>query len=348
VDAETFSKNVLGLRTNPFLPQIGPDNKPIVTKVIEPSLNPAADDRVLHYYFDVYDWRESLLIRGVSREDALMTFPQPGDLAGDPTLLVMISGNSQTGRDSLANLVVHKIKRATNEKPVVVSVRLGFDAKSNALNTATLFVDAFEIDADASKPNTDAVARMRARIKQTTEAPPADGNYSNLFMGLRQMYDQVASRPIVIRALEGDHASWAQMYDATRDLASFLIVTTGDPVNAEACYLRMHTAGKNIAWVRAGLLDLPSCRRYVSQRLAEERGPQQQPGANDIAPFTDDALELLFKPGATAANGTVQRQSIGFLRRRLRRALEEAARTTESVIDAVVMRRACDALNRGN
>ena len=103
---------------------------------------------VLHYYFDVYDWRESLLIRGVSREDALMTFPQPGDLAGDPTLLVMISGNSQTGRDSLANLVVHKIKRATNEKPVVVSVRLGFDAKSNALNTATLFVDAFEIDAE--------------------------------------------------------------------------------------------------------------------------------------------------------------------------------------------------------
>src|SRR5438105_1263054 len=100
--------NKLKLRTHPFLPEIGPDGAPMPAYLVTKTLDPREDRRLLNYYFNVYDWRNSSLLGGLSRENGLQEFPRPDDLRHKGPILILVSGTGQTGRSSLVNLILYK------------------------------------------------------------------------------------------------------------------------------------------------------------------------------------------------------------------------------------------------
>src|SRR4051812_42239951 len=113
----------LGLRTQPFAPDVAPDGTPLATDPFATALTPNLDSRLVAYYFDLYDWKESTVFGGFSRQGLLNKFPNRSDLQEDGCLLVLISGTSQTGRGSLVNLILRKIEIARGKPPLTISVR---------------------------------------------------------------------------------------------------------------------------------------------------------------------------------------------------------------------------------
>ena len=107
------------LRTDPFYPEIDSNGNPIPPEAVNKSLNPLVDDRVVPFYFDVYDWTASDLVRDLSKQHALCTFPTSRTLPGSG-LLMLISGSRETGLDSLANLLLHKIKLTADGKALLI------------------------------------------------------------------------------------------------------------------------------------------------------------------------------------------------------------------------------------
>src|ERR1051325_2077444 len=102
-------EEVWKVRTGPFYPDVDASGTAIKKEAIERRLNPLIDDRVLPFYFDVYDWTSSNWIRDLSATLGLRVFPTPRTLPRAGALMVLISGSMETGLDSLANLVLHKI-----------------------------------------------------------------------------------------------------------------------------------------------------------------------------------------------------------------------------------------------
>jgi hypothetical protein len=82
-------------------------------EVYEAPLDPRTDSAHIFYYVDVYDWTRSQFLCRISPENSFEVFPH---LDARAAMLVLIAGPNQTGRESLRNLILHKIEEETRDK----------------------------------------------------------------------------------------------------------------------------------------------------------------------------------------------------------------------------------------
>jgi hypothetical protein len=319
------------LRTDPFYPAVDAGGRSIPPEAIEQSLDPRVDERVVQYYFDVYDWTASHLIRELSRTDALRVFPTPRDLPRKSALMVLISGEMQTGQDSLANLLLHKIRRMGGQLPLVVDVELdGRDKARNVARVARRIITVFDLDRepldDAQRVEKErAVEKMEKEWERTRkeEEGRSDATYADLFATLRDLLVPF-KRQVVIRVIAGgDHDSWMRIYESAKSLCTYLLVMTSDPAFVKTCYDAMITQSRNVVWIRAVRLDRSRAEQYLMERLAAERLPGADLDANEaLLPFTSSGIDALYEPGPVPSREPLA-YAIGWLRQTFSRALAE-------------------------
>lgn len=324
------------LASDPFYPDVLGDGSALPRQSWESDLKPTIDPKVMSLFFDVYDWSNSPFLTGLTRGRGFSSFPTARTLPTDAPLLVLISGPSHSGLDSLANLVTFSVADALGRPLIETCVRLeGRDAGRNTLKIAKSLVDDVEYGPGLPKAE-QLAARMRERLERSIrdEAGRADATYSDVFRAYSKILAP-AGHGVFIRILSGgDHDSWGRIYKASRELASCVVVTTPDAAFAKTCYEAMTTDRQNATWIRAQPLDLEMTRRFVEERLAVVRLPGA-PGANTrYHPFTDAAIDVLFQPGVQRRAGVPVTHPIGWVRRTLHRALEEVLEEIRNKVPA--------------
>jgi hypothetical protein len=313
------------LRTPPFFPEIGPDGEPVDKNLVARALNPALDARLLHYYFDLYDWSESPMIGGISQVKAFDRFPEDIDLNQDGTMLVLLSGTSQTGRDSLANLILFAIEKKLDKKPFMVLAELDdLSREQNIKDLARLFISSLEESPSFSQE----YIRSLEAIYESEIKEVSVGSQTLFPVLFKRLSSKVKSRlkmPIVFM-VKGERQTfdfWRCLYNSTRSLADFIIVQTSQVADASTCRARLSNEGKNVAHIHAPLLDIYMAEQYIRARLAAERPTGVTiPPTDGLIPFSRAALDVLYEPGADS-NGRTPKWSIGWLRRTLLRAMED-------------------------
>lgn len=250
----SIRETIWKLRTDPFYPDIDSSGNPIPPAALNKSLNPLVDDRVVPLYFDVYDWTASDLVRDLSKQHALGTFPTPRTLPGTG-LLVLISGSRETGLDSLANLVLHKIKlTAGGQALLVVDVELeGRDKVRSVAAVARRIINRVEFGQPQITDGEKIARRMEAQYDRVNKEQEGrkDATYSELFQTFRDLLEPV-DRTLVIKITKGGyHDSWVRIHDSTKSCCSYVIVMTPDFPYAKTCYDAMIGSSLNVAWVQA-------------------------------------------------------------------------------------------------
>jgi hypothetical protein len=306
------------------------------THLVSKTLDPRKDRRLLNYYFNVYDWRYSSLVGRFSREDGLQEFPRPEDLPHKGPVLILISGTGQTGRSSLVNLVLYKIETLWESMPIIVETSLdGFDKAQNMKNMARLFIQTYALEEAA--PTEEQLWKIYER--ETKEPSTGiDAHYTALFSSLRLVIKKFCNRPIVFLIMGADdYDLWACIYNSSIALAEYLIVETSKTADALTCHTLMTNKGKNVAHINALMLDSEAARQYLVDRLSSER-PADLPAddKDDLMPFTEEALEILYKPGTSIdpEKAAPVRHPIGWLRETFRRVLKEHLDELSKIVEA--------------
>jgi hypothetical protein len=309
VEDALFSR--LNLRTNPFAPRVGdagPIAPPVFTQELKPNLNP----QLLSYYFDLYDWRDSPLVRQISRLDAFDRFERAKDR--QPTM-VLVSGTGGTGRGSLTNLVLYKINEVHAETPIVVEVNFSsFSRKLNLPQVASTFITVYS--AEEAQPTitqlNDAFDRQMKLLGDGTDFTP-------VFSNLRVLVRRVSTRPIVVISRGGDHYDlWSSMFTMTSPLVDYIIVETANARDAETCQGQLSGKGA-VCHVRTSSLDRATLSRWIQDRIDAERANAAAGAA--LSPLSAAALDALFEPGS-ANTGAVVRHPIGWVVDTLRKAMK--------------------------
>jgi hypothetical protein len=335
----------LRLCTHPFAPDGARDGTAFATDPFAGALDPNADPRLFAYYFDLYDWNSSPVLRGLS-STGLRKFPTRDDLSEDGPLLVLVSGTGRSGRGSLVNLILHKIQAARGERPIVVPVKFnGSDHAQNVKQLAISFIFKYS-SPDTKQPNPTR-AELQALFNDQTKTTVVDGEayYSSLFVGFSADVRAHCSRPIVFHITGGDRYDlWSCLYQSSAPLSDYLIVETPKVADAKTCYTLMRDKGHNVVHIDAAKLDGVKARDYIVARLEAER-PSAAAAADSLLPFTDKAIEILFEvgsasqlpssPGKAAASAkTPVTQAIGWLRKTLSRVLQEHIAELTAKVDA--------------
>ncbi len=326
MDAQILEQ-IWKLRTDPFYPAVDADGAAIKKEAIERSLNPLVDERVLPYYFDLYDWTSSQLVRELSSEAALKVFPTAKTLPQNAALMVLISGSMGTGRDSFANLVFHKIKLTAGQAPLVVDVPL--DSRDKARNVATVakrMIAKLKFDKPPHADAPEIVKQMQEEYDRARkeEEGRKDATYSDLFLSFRELLQPLA-REIVLEITEGgDNDNWVRIYDSVKSCCSYVIVMTSDYPYAKTCYEAMIALNRNVAWIQVASLDQEKAYMYLASRLAAGRiAGAALPVDDALFPFTVKAIKALYQPGAGGAAAGPLTYPIGWLRRTLDQALTD-------------------------
>jgi hypothetical protein len=298
----------LGLKMDPFLPdEIDP-------KKFEKALDPHDDPRLLNYYFDVYHWSDSGLVGELDPPVGLRNFPSPDEM--NQPLLLIVSGTEDTGRRSLVNLLRHEIKALSPNAYEVESFLGSRDAVAHVENIALSFISSWE---QTKKPHTREELSAQYSLFTAKTSVGNGAHYPNLFARFRQATDTCGIDPVVVIVRKGDHYDvWASIYQSLAPLAKYVIVETTKPDHARTCYEQISKEGGSVALMDARRLDLSSARRYVAARLKAERA---QASDDELWPFSDKSLAVLFKPGVQPQDGGV-RWPIGSLRGMLRATFE--------------------------
>jgi hypothetical protein len=357
-------ERVWQLRTDPFYPEVGRDGSAIQKNAVERSLDPHVDPNVLAFYFDVYDWTSSHLVGGLSEQHALAKFPEPRMLPSDAPLTILISGARQTGLDSLANLIVHKIEKSVPQDCLVCEVELeSRDKAKNVLAVARSIMDAIEYANPPFVESPHVVPRMSAKYEQVRKEQEGqkDGAYSELFRAFGRIMAPLHRALIIKIASGGDNDSWVRIQEAVKSCCSYVLVLTPDLAYAKTCYDAMITLRQNIAWIQALPLDEQKAREYVVKRLSAVRIHDR--AQNSLLPFTESAITALYEPGTAAQKGQPLKHPIGWLRRTLHQAIrDQVEQITVSYPDEQslqridpahtyiredVVKRARDTLNKG-
>lgn len=344
----------LALRTHPFFPKIGPDGAAIADGLVAGALDPRSDPRLLHYYFDLYDWSGSNILGGISREKILMRFPGAPDLRAGEPLLVILSGTSLTGRLSLANLILFAFEQYSGSKPIVVPS--AFDKLHSAENLKDLARRIIpRIAREEPSCHEEKLWSIYNReVKESGRGSSA--NYQVLFEGLALEIRSFCSRPIAVVASGKDSSDfWRVLYNTVRSLVTYILVITSRQAEASLCNVTMSGEGGNVAHIHAPALDLHAATRYAMQRLTEERTPDART-RDPIAPFTNESINSLYEPTGKSSREPIV-WPIGWLRRTLGKALDEHLATLASnqsansehasLIDASAMRATRARLNSG-
>lgn len=365
---ELIRKYCWNLRADPFYPEIGPDSAPLSLDAYERDLNPKLDSRVLSLFFDVYEWKDSVLIGDISPKDGLQRFPDAHTLRADAPLMVIASGAGQTGLNSLANLVVFKAEQAWGREALQCRVQLGGrDALQNLPVTATRLIHTVKY---VVKDN-DMANEMKECLNDALQLPlgDSDTSYRNIFETFGTILQPLKRKVFIWIYGGGDPDSWGRIYQCVRDCADCVIVTTPFGAAARTCYQALSTssANANVCWVRAKPLDRVKTHEFVKARLKDVRLGAASPGV-PLLPFTADAIDALFERGSAALSGGAPAElefPIGWIRQTLHRVIVDrieelqnanpgadtatlAAMPANAIaINAAMVKRARDKLNGG-
>jgi hypothetical protein len=321
-------QHLWNLRTNPFSPAMDSNGVPLVNEAFRATLKPALDQRVIEHYFDVYDWSASPIIREFAELGDC--FPSVEEFEGE-AVFVLISGLKQTGRDSLANLLLHRIQSLVAQPPIVVDVKLpGRDKAQNLNRVAHAILMRLSFGGEAGADKQTVVASLEREYSRATEqeARVKHPTYANCFAAYQEILRPLA-RNIILRIVEGgDHDNWKLIYESARQCCSWVVVLTDEPVYAEACYNAM-SSDRRISWIQAQRLDHAMAERFLRARLDKYRFRPDM----SLHPFAEATLDVLFAPGThpDRRRGAVV-HPIGWLRKSLNAALEDRLRQLEAAI----------------
>jgi len=326
-------EHVWNLRNDPFYPERDHHGRRIPTGAIEQSLNPTIDGGILSYYFDVYDWTTSNLIRGLSPLDAFTTFPTPRTLSGNGPLLVIISGARQTGLDSLANLILHKIQLSSANPPIVCDIVLEGRDRTSALSATARQIISCVRFARPELPNSKSIATDLQESYDTARKDAGSGRFT-AYRELFRTFGLILApleRPLVIKIISGgDHDCWQGIQESLDGCGSHIIVTTPELAYAKTCYDA--TLGQNVAWIQARPLSEARAKEFVRARLESER---KAPSLTPLFPFTDEAIAALYEPGTARPATIAIEHPVGWLRRTLYQAIEDQVAAIKVRVDPV-------------
>jgi len=301
----------LQLRTDPFAPTMDAAGAPIAPPVFTSELDPTRKPALLDYYFDVYDWRDSPLVGGLSAAEALEKFHLRKDY--QPTLVV-VSGTGRTGRGSLTNLILYKISQEHGEPPIRVDVRFNtYNRKQSLPQLAQEFITAYTVEEE--KPTAD---QLNDAYDRAMTAIGDGTDFTSLFSNFRTLVRKFTQRPIVLRVHGVDHYDlWSSIYQMTSPLVDYIVVETRSESDARTLYNQLSGKGA-VCHIRAAKMSREMLESWIARRLAAE---QIVPGgAAPVSPLSDDALDALFEPGQ-ANPGVGVAHAIGWVVETLQKAM---------------------------
>ena len=270
------------LRTHPFSPRM--DAKGEVYKddtgaevdrsFWQQPLDPQIDSRFINFYFDFYDWQRSDLIQHISRQTAFQKFTAVNALRDPKSLLIIIQGSDGTGRESLRNLILHKINEESGgSAPVCVEVELdSFNHGENIKQIARTFYDAYG-NSSYQKP-TGAELKVIYEEEKDAPNPGAETFYANLFRRLNTKVRSVSKTPRMVLLLKGvltsggdSYDTWRVIYNSTSPLFQYIIVMTTREDQANTVHNLFRRDNKNVTLIKARELELNEARDYLQARL---------------------------------------------------------------------------------
>lgn len=308
------------LRTHPFRRPLDHQGNPLPETSLFSSLNPLEDGRLLRLYFNLYNWDNSRIVNGINGDQVFDQFPDQTSLNETQGVLILIAGEDAAGRESLQNLILHKIfLEHQNKKPVVVRATLdGFSQDLNVKSIARTFIRQYAREGFNDPDKAELTELYKAETREKSSGTKS--LYANLFFEFYESIKDYCDRPLVLLLSGGDHYdTWETVYNSTRLLFKYIIVVTNQEKYAESCvnHLSLNRAGV----IKAQRLDMTKTRLYLNSRLSAERTANLDPNYS-LAPFGEEALSALFAPGSRPDPDRSVRLTIGRLNKILSRAID--------------------------
>ncbi len=307
------------LRANPFLPELTIRGQQIQFDYLRGPLSPQENGMPLNFYFDLYDWRDQDQVGKIGQDGRIREFP---DRFGQPGMIIVISGGSQTGRSSLENLLLFEVKARSKTKPIRTEFKIEISSNKvvAAHNFALTFVSDIVDYVDDLKRIKGAKAlpgKLRATIAawkaSVTEGEP---NTEFLFQQLtRDVRKTLPDTPIVFCLDASSHMNtpdtWRPACVMLRNLADFVLLSLSKPDHAAYLRTSLRDSQMRAAWIDAPRVGADQIKRFLATRLAVER---LAPVGHELFPFTEGAIRELFAP---TRKGEVITLSIGVVTRRM-------------------------------
>ena len=309
----------LNLRTSPFSPEVGTDDKPILPRLFLRNLDPRKDRRLLKYYFDFYDLKNGKILGGLTPEEGIKNFPLCDEVDHAAPILFLISGTSQTGRSSLINLILFKIEDIFQVVPITVDAVLSsFNKAQNTKELARLFITTYT----SEQPKPDSKLLWEIYERETKEdSSGSQTPYSTLFKSLNIFIRKECDRPIVFLIKGCDHYDlWSCTYDSTMGLANYLIVETSKKADAETCHNILTGEQKRVAHIFAPKLKNEQVCKFILDRLSLGR---LIPSEKSLVPFTNEAIDILFERNPDTICTEPLEWPIGWVQASLSRVFQE-------------------------
>ena len=309
------------LRTHPFAPTTGSDGKPLDPRNLRRPLDPRSDVRLLHYYFDHYDWSRSPGVGEIVRigerqalsdptralpdtEKALAeiteALPEITTLRENDTAhLVVIYGLGE-GHRSLRNLIDYWLTQAYQgvDAPIFIHAPVDYERNEGALKAFARF---FVREAPRREPTLDQPTLDTIVERGVRDATDARG-YRTIFNLLKSEVRDNSQRPIVAHVEGGEHyATWEILFRATEGLVNLMVVTTSSRAHVDSLRTQFLNKANQLSVIQAKKLDLGMARDFLRARMASHR--LQDSGPLDMAPFTEEGLQALYARSDQAQPG---------------------------------------------
>jgi hypothetical protein len=277
----------------------------------------------LRHYFDLYDWSRSPMLHAISDQDVFDVFPDE-KVIGKESILILIAGSDQTGRESLRNLILYKIARR-NAASIPLAMDIDLEEGDRAENVrliAQLFPYTYALE-NQPAPTTEALTQMYTQM--TAAKPTGDkAYYGTLFQLWRKAIDAHCKRPLVL-TVKGlyQYNTLRVVFNSTRPLFQYVIVLTENVDNAESCRKLLVGEHQNVVLVESSKLTRERAERYLRDRLKAERLSDPEVPDDSLLPFSAEALDALYKGGATLLEGEEVVWRVEFINRTLKFALDQ-------------------------
>ena len=293
--------SALRLRAHPFAPEKLVGGQTVRFDYQKGPLDPKASPVDLEYYFDLYAWDDSKQLGPLAPNGRINEFPSRGGVYGS---IIVISGVSGTGRTSLEELLLFEIASRSKSPPIVTLYPIAVTSKQvqDASNFANRFisrVEAFLVTSSDRRKEIKALPKtLKGIVKEWKEGLVGDDpNTEFLFTALAEnVRGLLPDTPIVFRLDATSHLNtpdtWTPACTMLRNLADYVILSLSDQDHAR--YLRTSLLDRQVRifWVDVPRVDEAKTRRFLEHRLGAER----EGAADELFPFTAEALKALFAP----------------------------------------------------
>jgi hypothetical protein len=275
---------------------------------------------VVSFYYDLYGWQPDSLIGRLLPDQLFERFPTKEVIDATGSLMILITGKDNSGRESLQNLILQKINAQYGERPLVTKVDLVPNLVESLKKIRTLF--SFGYSEEKDKPS-------RQKLKAAI-ASAADANgelsveaYQTLFEMWRSLISAECRRPRVLLATGADDFDlWRKVYNSVSPLFHFVVILTQYDVRAETTHVLLKRNSRNSTVIKALPLGAEAARNYLREKLANQRVTPAPP-EDSLTPFADDVLATLYEPGAMARPDTIIAWDIGWLNKTLSCVLDD-------------------------